>query len=620
MTQDISLEQFDFLSSLFSRALKYQSEEQYALAQQYYEQVLGAIPNHVDSLHYLGLVKYKLGKSNDAIELLRKAALQSEKTAPSADSAEIYYNLGVVYKDHQEFQQAKDAYIHSVTINPRHILAHANLAVLTWRLIEPEVCEKHHRIAGELNPIFSTRLGDYYNALSELNAQPEILAFRHRILKLDFASAPGTDVIAINARPEDHIIPYLLNYDAKASPEVIASMHFKWGCNATLLNSGRMRRDLVAKDKAKKEHQKLCIAYVSADFREHAVARFLEPILENHDKTKFEIIAYANNKIVDQVTLRLKQYFDEWNEVSELDDDAFCHLVVKDKVDILVDLAGHSKGNRLLAFARKPAPVQISYLGYPNTTGLPTMDYRITDGISDPQGKTDLYYSESLLRLMGCFLCYRPELNSPAVKPLPAIKNGNITFGCFNNSMKINVETIQTWSEILQALPFSRLLLRGKIFAEEQSRRRLLQQFYDLGIAEDRLTLYPYVDTNFDALNLYNRMDIALDTFPYNGTTTTCESLWMGVPVITLAGKTHVSRVSLSILKTLDLDGLVTYSRADYMSTAIKLASDLTALSRLRESLRQRMRDSELTNGKHFTEKLEAKYLAISNVRSLRIY
>ncbi len=611
MTHDISSEQLAYLSNLFSRAVKYQAQTQFDLAQKYYEKVLELVPQHLDSIHYLGLVKYKQGQLSKAIELLKQAG-----SLAGDSNAEIFYNLGIVYKDNQEFQKAQESYLHALHINPRHLLAHCNLAILARRLNEAELSERHHRIACELNPIFSTCASDYLRMLSRLDDFPETNQFCKRLASLSSSLKPATEkennFAARKVTSEDHIIPSLLNYDFKASAEKIAKIHFKWGSHATLLNCESLVNEKKSESQRLKQNKKLRIGYLSPDFREHAVARFIEPILECHDKNKFAIIAYFNREVEDPVTTRLKPFFDEWNSVKELDDNKLFDLIRNDVIDILVDLAGHTDGNRLMVFAKKPAPIQMTYLGYPNTTGLPTVDYRITDEITDPPGKTDQYYSESLLRLAGCFLCFRPESDCPPVSALPAYQNEYVTFGCFNNSMKINSDIVEAWSEILNALPSSRLILRAKVFSDERAKSLLLQQFDRCGVAQENIILTPYVATNYAALGLYNLVDISLDTFPYNGTTTTCESLWMGVPVITRAGNTHVSRVSMSILKALNLDAFVAYSKNEYIKNAIKLAHDLSRLAELRKSLRSRMRDSELTNGKRFTQKLEAEYLAVT--------
>jgi predicted O-linked N-acetylglucosamine transferase (SPINDLY family) len=279
--------------------------------------------------------------------------------------------------------------------------------------------------------------------------------------------------------------------------------------------------------------------------------------------------------------------------------------VCKDGIDILVDLAGHTAENRLLVFARKPAPVQITWLGYPNTTGMPVMDYRLTDEIADPPGEAGHYHSETLIRLPDGFLCYSPPDDAPEVSGLPARQSVRITFGSFNNLPKINEAVIALWSRLLLQVPQSDLLLKSKQFADAHVRQRFLDLFTSHGIAAERITLQPRVPSTAGHLALYDRVDIGLDPFPYNGTTTTCEALWMGVPVITLRGDRHAGRVGASLLTRVGLKELIAESEAHYIEIGKKLARDLDGLEELRTDLRARMQASTLCDGQSFARMME---------------
>ena len=354
--------------------------------------------------------------------------------------------------------------------------------------------------------------------------------------------------------------------------------------------------------------KRLKVAYVSPDFRAHAVAFFIEPVLRHHDHAQVELYCYYNHSVSDQVTLRLKSLVGHWRDISAIDDDEGARQIRDDGIDILVDLAGHTAGGRLQIFARKPAPVQVTWLGYPCTTGLTAMDYRISDACADPVGTSERYYSETLYRLPDTFGCYRPPQDAPKVGVLPAIARGGVTFGSFNNLAKLSPEVRTLWAQVLLAVPGSRLLLKTVSLADAATRRRLTDNFAELGVGAERLVLAPADATHSEHLNRYNQVDIGLDPFPYNGTTTSFEAMWMGVPVVTLAGNSFVSRMGEDMLTNLEMTELVAHTPAGYVAIAARLAGDLGRLAALRAGLRQRMANSPLTDAKRFTLNLEKGY------------
>jgi predicted O-linked N-acetylglucosamine transferase (SPINDLY family) len=273
-----------------------------------------------------------------------------------------------------------------------------------------------------------------------------------------------------------------------------------------------------------------------------------------------------------------------------------------------VDLAGHTRGNRLPLFALKPAPVQVTWLGYPNTTGLREMDYRLTDAWADPPGVSDELHTESLVRLPHGFLCYKPLDDAPDVAAVPAIANGHVTFGCFNNSAKVNEKVLDAWCGILNDLPESRLLLKSRQLHGQGLHERFRDAFARRGVDPDRVEMLGRVNSTIEHLALYGRVDIALDTFPYNGTTTTCEALWMGVPVVALAGDRHAGRVGVSLLRGVGLDELVAASPEEYRRLATELAGDRDRLEAYRSTLRTRMQKAPLTDAAGFARDIEAAY------------
>jgi len=324
---------------------------------------------------------------------------------------------------------------------------------------------------------------------------------------------------------------------------------------------------------------------------------FFEPILEHYDRAAFEAFCYFNWRQGDEVTARLKSRAAGWREVAGMSDERLAEQIRKDEIDILVDLAGHSAHNRLLVFARKPAPVQVTYLGYPGTTGLAQIDYRLTDAIADLPGKAEALHSERLVRLR-CAWCYRPAEDCPEVGPLPAESaeaRGGITFGCCNHLAKLSPETIAVFGQVLQAAAGSRLLLKSRGLESPQAQQKLIEAFSRQGVAGSRIEMLAATSRHRDHLEVYHRIDIALDTFPY-------------VPVITLAGRAHVSRVGASLLSAVGLSELVARDSAEYARLAASLAGDVPRLAELRRTLRERMAKSPLTNGAAFTRNLEAAY------------
>jgi predicted O-linked N-acetylglucosamine transferase (SPINDLY family) len=312
--------------------------------------------------------------------------------------------------------------------------------------------------------------------------------------------------------------------------------------------------------------------------------------------------------VPDATTRRLSALSDQWRDIARLNDAQVDELIRSDKIDILIDLAGHTARHRLLVFARKPAPVQLTWIGYPNTTGVDAVDYRLTDAISDPPGKTEPFYSEQLIHLPGSFSCYLPPEEAPPVGPLPAQKNGYITFGSFNHFAKINPAVLELWASLLVRLPASRLLLKARSLADPETATRVRETFLRHGVEASRLDLRSDELSVAAHLGLYHGVDIALDTFPYNGTTTTCEALWMGVPVVTLAGLSHVSRVSASLLTHLGRSDWIASSETEYIEKCLALVADRPRMAEMRATQRERMRCSPVCDAVRFTAQLEDTY------------
>jgi len=350
--------------------------------------------------------------------------------------------------------------------------------------------------------------------------------------------------------------------------------------------------------------RRLRLGYVAFDFDNAINGCYLEDVFRHHDRAGFELFLYQNGKRPGPWSERLRAQAAHWREIRELDDAAAAAAIRADGIDLLVDLSGHLGDNRLRTFALKPAPVQVAWLSYPASTGLAAMDWRITDPWCDPPGLTERFHSEKLQRLPHTYWCYRPAVSSP-ITPLPALTRGHITFGSFNGIAKLSEPALALWARLLRALPRSRLFVltapRGS--ATEALRER----FGRHGIAAERLEIEAGVSPE-RFHEMFARADIALDPFPYNGATTTLESLWNGVPVVTLAGASCVARAGVSMLTNCGLTQHIAQSEADYLAIAQRLAADLPALQSLRASLRARVQASPMLDAAGFTADLEAAY------------
>lgn len=485
--------------------------------------------------------------------------------------------------------EAVDAYGRALAADPGLAEARANLGaalISEGRLGE---AERQLRWSLRLNPRSPQAWNNLGNALAAAG---------------DGRAAEDAYRRALDLRPDDaeahSNLLLTLHYREDLSPGDLADAHRAWaGRHAPATPPRPALPD--AGDRP------LRVGYLSADFRTHSVSYFFEPLLAAHDPRHVEATCYSDVASPDETTARLQAKAARWRPIAGLSNADVAEQVRRDGIDILVDLGGHTAGSRLLVFARRPAPVQVTWLGYPDTTGLDAIDARLTDGIADPPGEADILASERLVRLETGFLCYQPP-PSPAVGPLPAITQGGVTFGSFNNLAKLTPGVTRLWAQLVAAIPGARLLLKARALADPEVRRRLGEAFARHGLAPDRLLLMGPVPGRDGHLATYAQVDIGLDPFPYGGTTTTCEALWMGVPVVTLAGDRHAARVGASLLTRLDLARLVATTPDRYVRLATDLARDLPRLQAMREGLRTRMAASPLMDAPGFARGMEAAY------------
>ena len=391
-----------------------------------------------------------------------------------------------------------------------------------------------------------------------------------------------------------------LNCVDTVTPESAFQAHSAWGERIAT----RFPLGTTSYANGRDPERPLLVGFLSPDFRQHSVAYFAEPLIENLDRGRNRVACYHTGAQRDATTARFAKTADLWRDLPGADAAAIARAIHADNVDVLVDLAGHTSPRQMLVMAQRPAPVQVTWLGYPNTTGLRTVDIRVTDAIADPPGITDALHTERLVRLANGFLCYQPPSAAPSPTRDRAAGSPPV-FGCFNNLAKLTPQVVQLWARILVALPQARLVIKAAGLQSEVAARTLRDRFADAEVDRERIELLPWHATLQGHLEAYRRIDVALDTFPYHGTTTTFEALWMGVPVVTLAGRTHVSRVGATILSRLDLSALVTVSADAYVSCAVALAQDAERLAGLRATLRDTIRTSVLTDGARFARDFE---------------
>ncbi len=574
----------DLAEAHFSCGKLLYQQADYPRAEVALRQAWQLLPNQPLVLTHLALALQAQGKDEDAISLL-EAELQQQP-----DQAHLHCNLGSLFNDLGRWEQAVIHLRQAVELDPSLAMGFSNLGYALncqSQLTEAiAICQQ----AIDLNPeLAAAHLNQGYAFTHQAQHQAAAACFE-RILSFDPDSHPAHSNRL-----------YLMNYTEESDPRAIAAAHRTWG-------SSRGIQPALTWANPRQPERCLRVGYLSPDFRQHSVAYFIEPVLLHHDRSQVEPVCYSQTTLSDAVTERLRGLVPAWHEVHAWDDDRLAEQIRADQIDILVDLAGHTAQNRLLTLARQPAPVQITYLGYPNTTGLETIHYRLTDAWADPPGQTEAYHTETLLRLPRSFLCYQPPAHAPAVSVLPANTMQRITFGSFNNLAKITPAVIALWSEILKAVPNSRLVIKMHSLDDLPTRDRYQDQFVQQGIDPRRIKLIGVIPDPTHHLAFYGNLDIALDPFPYNGTTTTCEALWMGVPVITLAGATHVSRVGVSLLNAVGLPNLIAATPAEYVAIAVALATDWAVLAKLRANLRQEVATSLLCDAVAHTQAIEAAY------------
>jgi predicted O-linked N-acetylglucosamine transferase (SPINDLY family) len=403
---------------------------------------------------------------------------------------------------------------------------------------------------------------------------------------------------------------FTLQYRTDVTPTALAAAHAEYDRR----HAAPLRGALAQHEKVYDRHDRLRLGFLSPDLGRHPVGYFLVRVLENLRSDQHETIAYSDRIVKDEMTYRLQSAVTRWRDVAGLSDQRLAEQIRADRIDILFDLAGHTAHNRLLVFARKPAPIQVTWAGYVGTTGLKAMDYLLADRFEVPPG-AEQHYSERVLRMPDGYVCFDPPLDAPPVAPLPALERGQVTLGCFNNPAKVTPRVIEVWATILRRLPGARLVLKYKGWSDAGVARRFTEMFAAHAVDPGRLELLG-ASPHARLLAEYGRIDLALDPFPYNGGLTTCEALWMGVPVVTCPGATFASRHSLSHLSNVGLTETIARNLDEYVELAVALASDLPRLAALRAGLRPRMAASPLCDGERFATNLASILRGVCDQRA----
>jgi protein O-GlcNAc transferase len=589
-----------------------------------YRQILDHAPQHPQAQANLGIALAQMGQWRQAEAPARAAA----ELMPEA--AGFHSNLGNILRELGKLPQAEAALRRAVSIDGQLVEAHANLGQVLYAQRRLKESADAYRAALKLNPSLVEALNGLGVVLRELREPVEAMECFRRALAANPSSAMAHSNLGMalgdrglneqaerefrsaaemepgNAQLHSNLL-YQLNL-SEHPPREVYEEHLAWVARHEAPLTGEIKPHWNDRHPS----QRLRVGYVSPDFQQHSVSYFLEPILANHDHASFEIHCFADEIAPDETTARLRGYADQWHATTAMNDAEAAELVRDQGIDILVDLAGHTARNRLVMFARKPAPIQVTYLGYPNTTGMKAMTYRLTDARADLPGVTEEWHSEKLWRLPRTFLSYQLPADAPEVGELPALKNGHVTFGYFGALPKLTAKIALLWGQLLTAVPGSRLLVKMR---GEAARASVLEKLENNGVDSGRVDFVPQTQGLHEHLVQHGRLDIALDTFPYNGTTTTCEALAMGVPVITLAGVTHASRVGASLLGGVGLEQCVAASDVQYVQKAVELAGDLNQLADLRRGMRQRLVQSGLMDAIGFTRDLEKAYREMWRMR-----
>jgi predicted O-linked N-acetylglucosamine transferase (SPINDLY family) len=574
-------------------------------------------PDDAAAYNNLGVTLDQAGRPDEAIAAYHRAV------ALEPGQAWTHANLGNAWNGQGRLDEALAAYQHALHLDPGLGEVHSNLGTVLQELGRTAEAVSAYQRALELKPDHPQAYHNLGCALHVAGRLDEAVAAFERAIQLDPGYAEPYNALGNVFKDQGRIDEALASFRTAlerkpgflaAASNLLYTLHFHPDADGpTLLAAHRLWASRYAEPLAveiqphpnnRDPDRGLRVGFVSPDFRDHPLARSLLPWFPHVDRRSIELVCYSDVRVADGGTERLRGQADTWRETRGLGDAELAALIRADAIDILVDLAQHTASNRLLVFARKPAPVQVTMLGMPGTTGLTTMDYRLTDHHLDPPGPSDGHYEERSIRLPRCYWCYEPREDAPTVGPLPAERRGFVTLGCLNQFAKVSRPALELWARILRSVPGARLLIHCQPGRHLEAVRRL---FDDAGVAPDRVEFVGRVP-HAEYLTRYQDIDLGLDPFPYGGGVSTMDALWMGVPVITLAGRTAVGRAGASILANVGLPELIARTPEEYLARAVAWAQDRARLCQLRSGLRERMRASPIMDGRQYAAGMEAAF------------
>jgi len=632
------------VQSVFDLAFQHHQAGQLAAAESLYLQILATQPGHADALHHLGVIAHQTGQPDRAIELIRRALVLNPGNAAAhsnlgevwrklgrwdeavtcyrralalqPDLPEVHHNLGMALAGQGRFDEASAAFRRTLESQPGHVAARVNLGLALQAQGQNDEAVTAFRHALQLQPGHMIALTNLGNALRDHGQLDEAIAAYRQALQFQLGQAEVHNGLALALAAQGRLdeaiaehrrardlnpghssmhsnLLYMLHFHPTPDEEAISEERQRWNRQF----AEPLKRFIRPHAHDRDPERRLRIGYVSPDFRDHVVGRNLLPLFRHHDREKFEILCYSGVRKPDGLTALFRQCARTWCDVADVGDETLAELIRRDGVDILVDLSQHMADNRLPVFARQPAPVQVSFAGYPEGTGLEAIGHRISDRY------LDAHPGEQVV-LIDSFWCYEPGGLELPVSPLPAGENSYVTFASLNAFAKVNEAVLQLWGRIMARVKDSRLVL----LADPGShRQRTIEILTREGVDAHRVEFVLRCSRKA-YLERYQRLDIVLDPFPYNGHTTSLDALWMGVPVVSLVGPRSVSRAGLSQLSNLGLPELAAFSEEDYLRAATALAHDLPRLAALRSTLRPRMQASALTDAAQFTRNIENSY------------
>jgi len=598
-------------------ALLQSSCDRLAAAEQRYREAIAINPEFAPALANLGVVCLIQGRQQEARDYLQRAH------AADSGNAEVMNNLGIERLQAKDYVKAEEWFRRAIKAGD-YLPAYANLGValensgdmrgaienywfalerdtkngLSWKNLAKAIVLSNdvdgaQRLITRAEPALSWLSPDFYpwfmNACQQTGDMVCLDKVRPLLLAALRAGTLSDDDLSGSL--------LLLNYDDSIAEEEIFRIHVEWSRRVTATVPAAI--DKLAQPRS----GKIRLGYLSPDFRRHSVGYFFRDVVAQHDKSRFEIFCYANMRGGDQFTEAIRDCADHFEYVRDLEDRELAERIRAHGIDILIDLAGHTRNGRVQCLAARPAPVQLTYLGYPNSTGADFVDYWITD--VHAHRPDDFLHTEKLLCLPESFLCFGGTDERPISAVPPAVRNGYVTFGSFNNLAKLSRTTLRLWAGVLNAVPHSRLMLKANGAAGQPFRANVASELIKYGVENDRLVLVDRLEGVAEHLDCYNDVDIALDAVPYNGTTTTCEALWMGVPVLTLVGDAHRQRTSYSILKNIGIDETIARNEAQFVAIASRFARDMDMLSDLRVRTAKQFRESIVCSPKRFTQQFE---------------